>query len=338
MLSYLKNIIRHPIIKRVDFYLKIVVVNFSLILLPAIFITAISLINKTSISRDQNVYQWDYKLTYLQDSHRLITEVYDYLKRYDPLFNRMMLMYEGGYQGKNIVDEIAVHENVIQPKDPALPASSYGEKINYTLIYNAIGAARYFSSLVPIHIRSDLGWQGSIYPYYEGYTFSDIGPHAYSRINYKDTIAILSRVEEKHQQAKETLEKMSISNISSKKLAEIMEKYRNTDDRFEIYSHVFKKIRDSDSILSRFTKKYVSEVLEKVPMKPILTENMIKDMANELKFETIDEQYFSSGSIKFKVTIVKAVMPEHYKKQKRSWDNIECWNFSTTTCLKLSRF
>ena len=117
-----------------------------------------------------------------------------------------------------------------------------------------------------------------------------------------------------------------------------MEKYRSTDDKFEIYSHVFKKIRDSNSMLSRFAKKYIREILEKVPMKPLLTENMIEDMANELKFETIDERYFSSGPIKFKVTIVRAMMPEYYKKQKRSWDNIECWNFSTTTCRKLSHF
>jgi hypothetical protein len=247
-------------------------------------------------------------------------------------------MYEGGYRDGNIVDEIAIHENVTQPKDPALPASSYGEKINYTAIYNAIAGARYFSSLVPVHIRSDLGWQGNFYPYYQGYTFSEIPLNAYSRINYKDTIAILSRVEEKHQQAKETLKKMSVSNISSKRSGEIMEKYRSTDDKFEIYSHVFKKIRDSNSMLSRFAKKYISEILEKVPMKPLLTENMIEDMANELKFETIDEGYFSSGPIKFKVTIVRAMMPEYYKKQKRSWDNIECWNFSTTTCRKLSHF
>ena len=297
-----------------------------------------SLINKASIPRDQNVYRWDYKFTYLEDSHRLVTEVYDYLKKHDPLFNRLVLMYEGGYQDGNIVDEIAIHENVIQPKDPALPASSYGEKINYTAIYNAIAGARYFSSLVPVHIRSDLGWQGNFYPYYQGYTFSEIPLNAYSRINYKDTIAILSRVEEKHQQAKETLKKMSVSNISSKRSGEIMEKYRSTDDKFEIYSHVFKKIRDSNSMLSRFAKKYISEILEKVPMKPLLTENMIEDMANELKFETIDERYFSSGPIKFKVTIVRAMMPEYYKKQKRSWDNIECWNFSTTTCRKLSHF
>ena len=297
-----------------------------------------SLINKASIPRDQNIYRWDYKFTYLEDSHRLVTEVYDYLKKHDPLFNRLVLMYEGGYQDGNIVDEIAIHENVTQPKDPALPASSYGEKINYTAIYNAIAGARYFSSLVPVHIRSDLGWQGNFYPYYQGYTFSEIPLNAYSRINYKDTIAILSRVEEKHQQAKETLKKMSVSNISSKRSGEIMEKYRSTDDKFEIYSHVFKKIRDSNSMLSRFAKKYISEILEKVPMKPLLTENMIEDMANELKFETIDERYFSSGPIKFKVTIVRAMMPEYYKKQKRSWDNIECWNFSTTTCRKLSHF
>ena len=297
-----------------------------------------SLINKASIPRDQNVYRWDYKFTYLEDSHRLVAEVYDYLKKHDPLFNRLVLMYEGGYQDGNIVDEIAIHENVIQPKDPALPASSYGEKINYSAIYNAIAGARYFSSLVPVHIRSDLGWQGNFYPYYQGYTFSEIPLNAYSRINYKDTIAILSRVEKKHQQAKETLEKMSVSNISSKRSGEIMEKYRSTDDKFEIYSHVFKKIRDSNSMLSRFAKKYISEILEKVPMKPLLTENMIEDMANELKFETIDERYFSSGPIKFKVTIVRAMMPEYYKKQKRSWDNIECWNFSTTTCRKLSHF
>ena len=297
-----------------------------------------SLINKASIPRDQNIYRWDYKFTYLEDSHRLVTEVYDYLKKHDPLFNRLVLMYEGGYRDGNIVDEIAIHENVTQPKDPALPASSYGEKINYTAIYNAIAGARYFSSLVPVHIRSDLGWQGNFYPYYQGYTFSEIPLNAYSRINYKDTIAILSRVEEKHQQAKETLKKMSVSNISSKRSGEIMEKYRSTDDKFEIYSHVFKKIRDSNSMLSRFAKKYISEILEKVPMKPLLTENMIEDMANELKFETIDERYFSSGPIKFKVTIVRAMMPEYYKKQKRSWDNIECWNFSTTTCRKLSHF
>ena len=315
-----------------------------------------SLINKASIPRDQNVYRWDYKFTYLEDSHRLVAEVYDYLKKHDPLFNRLVLMYEGGYQDGNIVDEIAIHENVIQPKDPLKgiklsrmiekirsenlisPASSYGEKINYTAIYNAIAGARYFSSLVPVHIRSDLGWQGNFYPYYQGYTFSEIPLNAYSRINYKDTIAILSRVEEKHQQAKETLKKMSVSNISSKRSGEIMEKYRSTDDKFEIYSHVFKKIRDSNSMLSRFAKKYISEILEKVPMKPLLTENMIEDMANELKFETIDERYFSSGPIKFKVTIVRAMMPEYYKKQKRSWDNIECWNFSTTTCRKLSHF
>ncbi|MCS5651171.1 MAG: hypothetical protein NZ825_00915 [Candidatus Marinimicrobia bacterium] len=315
-----------------------------------------SLINKASIPRDQNVYRWDYKFTYLEDSHRLVAEVYDYLKKHDPLFNRLVLMYEGGYRDGNIVDEIAIHENVIQPKDPLKgiklsrmiekirsenlisPASSYGEKINYTAIYNAIAGARYFSSLVPVHIRSDLGWQGNFYPYYQGYTFSEIPLNAYSRINYKDTIAILSRVEEKHQQAKETLEKMSVSNISSKRSGEIMEKYRSTDDKFEIYSHVFKKIRDSNSMLSRFAKKYISEILEKVPMKPLLTENMIEDMANELKFETIDERYFSSGPIKFKVTIVRAMMPEYYKKQKRSWDNIECWNFSTTTCRKLSHF
>jgi len=297
-----------------------------------------SLINKASIPRDQNIYRWDYKFTYLEDSHRLVAEVYDYLKKHDPLFNRLVLMYEGGYRDGNIVDEIAIHENVTQPKDPALPASSYGEKINYTAIYNAIAGARYFSSLVPVHIRSDLGWQGNFYPYYQGYTFSEIPLNAYSRINYKDTIAILSRVEEKHQQAKETLKKMSVSNISSKRSGEIMEKYRSTDDKFEIYSHVFKKIRDSNSMLSRFAKKYISEILEKVPMKPLLTENMIEDMANELKFETIDERYFSSGPIKFKVTIVRAMMPEYYKKQKRSWDNIECWNFSTTTCRKLSHF
>ena len=297
-----------------------------------------SLINKASIPRDQNVYRWDYKFTYLEDSHRLVAEVYDYLKKHDPLFNRLVLMYEGGYRDGNIVDEIAIHENVTQTKDPALPASSYGEKINYTAIYNAIAGARYFSSLVPVHIRSDLGWQGNFYPYYQGYTFSEIPLNAYSRINYKDTIAILSRVEEKHQQAKETLKKMSVSNISSKRSGEIMEKYRSTDDKFEIYSHVFKKIRDSNSMLSRFAKKYISEILEKVPMKPLLTENMIEDMANELKFETIDERYFSSGPIKFKVTIVRAMMPEYYKKQKRSWDNIECWNFSTTTCRKLSHF
>ena len=315
-----------------------------------------SLINKASIPRDQNVYRWDYKFTYLEDSHRLVTEVYDYLKKHDPLFNRLDLMYEGGYRDGNIVDEIAIHENVIQPKDPLKgiklsrmiekirsenlisPASSYGEKINYTAIYNAIAGARYFTEQVPVHIIHDTGWQGNFYPHYQGYTFSEIPLNAYSRINYKDTIAILSRVEEKHQQAKETLEKMSVSNISSKRSGEIMEKYRSTDDKFEIYSHVFKKIRDSNSMLSRFAKKYISEILEKVPMKPLLTENMIEDMANELKFETIDERYFSSGPIKFKVTIVRAMMPEYYKKQKRSWDNIECWNFSTTTCRKLSHF
>ena len=297
-----------------------------------------SLINKASIPRDQNVYRWDYKFTYLEDSHRLVAEVYDYLKKHDPLFNRLVLMYEGGYRDGNIVDEIAIHENVIQPKDPALPASSYGEKINYTAIYNAIAGARYFTEQVPVHIMHDTGWQGNFYPHHQGYTFSEIPLNAYSRINYKDTIAILSRVEEKHQQAKETLKKMSVSNISSKRSGEIMEKYRSTDDKFEIYSHVFKKIRDSNSMLSRFAKKYISEILEKVPMKPLLTENMIEDMANELKFETIDERYFSSGPIKFKVTIVRAMMPEYYKKQKRSWDNIECWNFSTTTCRKLSHF
>ena len=315
-----------------------------------------SLINKASIPRDQNVYRWDYKFTYLEDSHRLVAEVYDYLKKHDPLFNRLVLMYEGGYRDGNIVDEIAIHENVIQPKDPLKgiklsrmiekirsenlisPASSYGEKINYSAIYNAIAGARYFTEQVPVHIMHDTGWQGNFYPYYQGYTFSEIPLNAYSRINYKDTIAILSRVEEKHQQAKETLEKMSVSNISSKRSGEIMEKYRSTDDKFEIYSHVFKKIRDSNSMLSRFAKKYISEILEKVPMKPLLTENMIEDMANELKFETIDERYFSSGPIKFKVTIVRAMMPEYYKKQKRSWDNIECWNFSTTTCRKLSHF
>ena len=315
-----------------------------------------SLINKASIPRDQNVYRWDYKFTYLEDSHRLVAEVYDYLKKHDPLFNRLVLMYEGGYQDGNIVDEIAIHENVIQPKDPLKgiklsrmiekirsenlisPASSYGEKINYTAIYNAIAGARYFTEQVPVHIMHDTGWQGNFYPHYQGYTFSEMPLNAYSRINYKDTIAILSRVEEKHQQAKETLKKMSVSNISSKRSGEIMEKYRSTDDKFEIYSHVFKKIRDSNSMLSRFAKKYISEILEKVPMKPLLTENMIEDMANELKFETIDERYFSSGPIKFKVTIVRAMMPEYYKKQKRSWDNIECWNFSTTTCRKLSHF
>jgi len=327
LFGYLKNIKRH------------------LTILPVIFITALSLINKASIPKDQNVYRWDYKFTYLEDSHRLVTEVYDYLKKYDPLFNRLVLMYEGGYRDGKFTDEIAIHKNVTQPRDPALPASSYGEKINYTAIYNAIAGARYFSSLVPVHIRSDLGWLGNFYPYYQGYTFSEIPLNAYSRINYKDTIAILSRVEEKHQQAKETLEKMSISNISSKRLGEIMEKYRDTDDKFDIHSHVykiharvFKKIKDSDSMLSKFIKEYTGEILEKVPMKPLLTENMIEDMANELKFETIDERYFSSGPIEFKVTIVKAVMPEYYKKQKRSWDNIECWNFSTTTCPKLPHF
>ena len=191
-----------------------------------------SLINKASIPRDQNVYRWDYKFTYLEDSHRLVAEVYDYLKKHDPLFNRLVLMYEGGYQDGNIVDEIAIHENVTQPKDPALPASSYGEKINYTAIYNAIAGARYFSSLVPVHIRSDLGWQGNFYPYYQGYTFSEIPLNAYSRINYKDTIAILSRVEEKHQQAKETLERMNTKNIPPGKLKEIIERGDNMEGRW----------------------------------------------------------------------------------------------------------
>ena len=305
-----------------------------------------SLINKASIPRDQNVYRWDYKFTYLEDSHRLVAEVYDYLKKHDPLFNRLVLMYEGGYQDGNIVDEIAIHENVIQPKDPALPASSYGEKINYTAIYNAIAGARYFSSLVPVHIRSDLGWQGNFYPYYQGYTFSEIPLNAYSRINYKDTIAILSRVEEKHQQAKETLERMNTKNIPPGKLKEIIERGGNTEGRwndfvvekFNRYSHVFKQYQQSNWKLLKWLGEYIHKIFEEVPMKSLLTENMIEDMANELKFETIDELYFSSGPIKFKVTIVRAMMPEYYKKQKRSWDNIECWSFSTTTCPKLPRF
>ena len=182
-----------------------------------------SLINKASIPRDQNVYRWDYKFTYLEDSHRLVAEVYDYLKKHDPLFNRLVLMYEGGYRDGKLTDEIAIHKNVTQPKDPYIrsenlisPASSYGEKINYTAIYNAIAGARYFTEQVPVHIMHDTGWQGNFYPHYQGYTFSEIPLNAYSRINYKDTIAILSRVEKKHQQAKETLEKMSVSNISSK--------------------------------------------------------------------------------------------------------------------------
>jgi len=323
-----------------------------------------SLINKASIPRDQNVYRWDYKFTYLEDSHRLVAEVYDYLKKHDPLFNRLVLMYEGGYRDGNIVDEIAIHENVIQPKDPLKgiklsrmiekirsenlisPASSYGEKINYTAIYNAIAGARYFTEQVPVHIMHDTGWQGNFYPHYQGYTFSEIPLNAYSRINYKDTIAILSRVEEKHQQAKETLERMNTKNIPPGKLKEIIEKGSNTEGRwndfvvekFNRYSHVFKQYQQSNWKLLKWLGEYIHKIFEEVPMKPLLTENMIEDMANELKFETIDERYFSSGPIKFKVTIVRAMMPEYYKKQKRSWDNIECWNFSTTTCRKLSHF
>ena len=213
-----------------------------------------SLINKASIPRDQNVYRWDYKFTYLEDSHHLVTEVYDYLKKHDPLFNRLVLMYEGGYRDGNIVDEIAIHENVIQPKDPALPASSYGEKINYSAIYNAIAGARYFTEQVPVHIMHDTGWQGNFYPHYQGYTFSEIPLNAYSRINYKDTIAILSRVEEKHQQAKETLERMNTKNIPPGKLKEIIERGGNTEGRwndfvvekFNLYSHVFIQYQQSN--------------------------------------------------------------------------------------------
>ena len=141
-------------------------------------------------------------------------------------------MYEGGYRDGKLADEIAIHQNVTQHKELALPASSYGEKINYTAIYSAIAGARYFTEQVPVHIMSDTGWQGNFYPYYQGYTFSEIPLNAYSsRINYKDTIAILSRVEEKHQQAKETLEKMIISNISSKKLIDVIQFYKGICQR-----------------------------------------------------------------------------------------------------------
>jgi len=296
--------------------------------------------------RDENLYRWDYKFSYLQHSHHLITEVYDYLKKYDPLFNRLVLMYEGGFRDGNNIDEIALHENVIQPKNPALPASSYGEKINYTLIYSGIAGARYFTEQVPAYIMSDTGWQGSFYPYYQGHNFSEIPLNAYSTINYKDTIAILSRVEEKHQQAKETLKKLNTQNIPPEKLKEMIERGQNMEgkwndfvaEKFNLYSDVFKRYKNSDWKLVKWLGEYATEILEEIPMTPLLTEDMVEDMAREVRFETIDKQYFSSGPIKFKVTIVRAVMPEYYKKQKRSWNNIDCWNFSTTDCQKLSHF
>ena len=99
----------------------------------------------TQFIRYHYTYQFNYPCQYLKDSHILITQVYDYLKKFDPHFNRLNIWYQGGDK-----DGVAFANEIIAPESlgkPRCKKYTYGEEINLTKIYHGVFGSRYFSTI-----------------------------------------------------------------------------------------------------------------------------------------------------------------------------------------------
>ena len=71
----------------------------------------------TQFIRYHYTYQFNYPCQYLKDSHILITQVYDYLKKFDPHFNRLNIWYQAGQKdGVAFANEIIAPESLGKPR------------------------------------------------------------------------------------------------------------------------------------------------------------------------------------------------------------------------------
>ena len=146
----------------------------------------------TQFIRYHYTYQFNYPCQYLKDSHILITQVYDYLKKFDPHFNRLNIWYQAGQK-----DGVAFANEIIAPESLGKPRCrkfTYGEEINLTEIYHGVFGSRYFSTISG-------GGDGTFTQYNNGNLFDSIPPGVYSYIYHKDMVAIFSNDDKKHQTA-----------------------------------------------------------------------------------------------------------------------------------------
>mgnify|MGYP006129099751 FL=1 len=148
----------------------------------------------------------------MKDSHILITQVYDYLKKFDPHFNRLNIWYQAGQK-----DGVAFANEIIAPESLGKPRCrkfTYGEEINLTEIYHGVFGSRYFSTISG-------GGDGTFTRYNNGNLFDSIPPGVYSYIYHKDMVAIFSNDDKKHQTALNTLKKIHKENLTEEELAKI---------------------------------------------------------------------------------------------------------------------
>ena len=166
----------------------------------------------TQFIRYHYTYQFNYPCQYLKDSHILITQVYDYLKKFDPHFNRLNIWYQGGHK-----DGVAFANEIIAPESlgkPRCKKFTYGEEINLTEIYHGVFGSRYFSTISG-------GGDGTFTQYNNGNLFDSIPSDVYSYIYHKDMVAIFSNDDKKHQTALNTLKKIHKENLTEEELAKI---------------------------------------------------------------------------------------------------------------------
>jgi|TARA_B100001013_G_scaffold344108_1_gene273492 hypothetical protein len=166
----------------------------------------------TQFIRYHYTYQFNYPCQYLKDSHILITQVYDYLKKFDPHFNRLNIWYQAGQK-----DGVAFANEIIAPESLGKPRCrkfTYGEEINLTEIYHGVFGSRYFSTISG-------GGDGTFTRYNNGNLFDSIPPGVYSYIYHKDMVAIFSNDDKKHQTALNTLKKIHKENLTEEELAKI---------------------------------------------------------------------------------------------------------------------
>ena len=180
-----------------------------------LFILILASLNTLWQAKHVYTYQFNYPCQYFKDSHILITQVYDYLKQFDPHFNRLNIWYESdGRGGAMLGNEIIVPERLGKPR---CRRYSYGEAINLTLVYHGVFGSRYFNTITG-------GGDGTFTAYNTGHFFNDIPPNAYFYIYHKDMVAIFSNDDKKHQTALNTLKQLHKENLTQEDLAKMSER------------------------------------------------------------------------------------------------------------------
>ena len=230
-------------------------------------------------NRHHYKYQANYPCQHFKDSHIVIAQVYDYLKEFDPHFNRLNIWYQAGEKkgvayAQEIVDSASFGKRCKK--------LTYGEKVNVTSVYHGIFGARYFSTITD-------GGDGTFTSYNSGHLFNRLPPNVYTYIYQKDMIAILSNDDKKHQIALNTLKGIHKENLTE-------EEFDRISSREVVEDMVNHAGPGSNEYLTR--------------------DEIIREIANEITIEVVDKKSFSSGMISFKATVVRFHVPEFYKKYR----------------------